>query len=177
MFKPAGLPSVAAATAKVSANLLGDRKQMGIPSWVPRENMGKYWKYIPKKQLLNWGKNLKISTAMLRCPDGDAVHASSEMWFKNEWILFWQARSLGSTIGSPRSSSHSYRACSSPVQWCGRWIHPWFESEEIPTGGATESRPESRVCPSWDLRFCRTQPGPQWSPSPIPNSALWNDQK
>jgi hypothetical protein len=48
--------------------------------------MGKYGKYIPKKQLLNWGKNLKISTAMLRWPDGDAIQASSEMRFKNEWI-------------------------------------------------------------------------------------------
>ena len=43
---------------------------------------GEIWEiweiYSKKKQLLNWGKNLKISTAMLRWPDGDAIHASSE---------------------------------------------------------------------------------------------------
>ena len=62
----------------IAACLRGTNFAVSAPA-VPRENMGKYGKYIPKKQLLNWGKNLKISTAMLRWPDGDAIHASSEM--------------------------------------------------------------------------------------------------
>jgi hypothetical protein len=116
---------------------------------------------------------------MLRWPDGDAIHASSEMWFKNEWIrniyiyisLFWQARSLGSTIGSPRSSSHSYRACSSPVQWCGRWIHPWFESEEIPTGGATEHHGATSWKPGLPFLGPKVLQNPARSTmEPIPNS-------
>ena len=48
------------------------------------ENMGKLWEmYVLKKQLLNWGKRFKISAAILRWPEGDAIHASGEMSFKS----------------------------------------------------------------------------------------------